>query len=231
MENLPPLYGLEGYEVDLAHVRWPTFCDGWDADKQAFYFQMLGEANTFRCARCGENGCRHILGVDGGNICKRDMCGARRNNIFTQIREKMSAAITRVDARSFLSAADVWEFLEPPFVPSPLGALVVQRPELMVYSMKARKVMIVKVIVRWEGGLANPYPEPTYGGTVQKLRMKEFIVEIRNIEIGCRGVYCPTLYQLFHEDFQMGDEEVEVTMMNISKGILSCPYEHHRLQN
>lgn len=231
MENLPPLYGLEGYEEDLAHVRWPTFYDGWNADRQAFYFQMLGEANTFRCARCGTKGSRHILGVDGTN-CKREMNGARRNNIFDQIREKMRAAITRVDARSFLSAADGWGFLEPAFVPSPLRALVVQRPELMVYSMEAKKVMIVNVTVRWERGLAYPNPEPTYRGTVQNLSMNErFSVEIRNIEIGCRGVYCPTLYQLFHEDFQMGDEEIEVTMMNISKGILSCPYEYHRLQN
>lgn len=230
MENLPPLHDLEGYEADLAHVRWPTFCDGWNADKQAFYYQMLGEANTFIC-RCGERGSIHILGVDGINNCMRAMCKCRLNRIFEQIREKMRTAITRVDAQdSFLSAADGWGFLEfvvPPF----LERYIVETPKLMVYSMEKRKVMIVHVTVRWESRLDNPNPEPTYGGTVQNLRMNGFSVEIRNIEIGCRGVYCPTLYQLFHEDFQMGDEEVEVTMMNISKGILSCPYEHHRLQN
>lgn len=225
MENLPPLYGLEGYEADLAHVRWPTFCDVWNAKRQAFYFQMLGEANTFRCARCGTNGSRHILGVDG-TYCLRAMCKRRLNQIYEQMREKMRIAIARVDAGFHLAAANGWgilEFVVPPF----LQRYIVQPPRLMLYSMEIREVMIVHVTVRWES-LAEQQVELIplqYRETVENLRQNNFVVKFRNIEIGCRGVYCPTLYQLFHEDFQMGDEEIRVTMMDISRGILSCAYE------
>lgn len=93
--------------------------------------------------------------------------------------------------------------------------------------MEQRKVMIINVTVRWERGLADPYREP-YQRTVHSLRENNFVVEIRSIEIGCRGVYCQQMYDLFHDDFQMGDEEIEVTMMDISKGILSCAYEFYR---
>lgn len=223
MENL---YGLEGFEQNLAHMRWNSFFDGWDEDKRAFYFQMLGEANAL--CRCGKIGSRHFLGVDGDQ-CLWEMNARRRNQIFAKIRQKMETAIRTVDANSFLfNAGDGWGFLGlvvPPFLQQYIRED--KKPNLMVFSMEQRKVMIVNVTVRWERGLAYPNPEP-YKGTVKSLRRNNFDVQIRNIEIGCRGVYCQQLYALFHDDFQMGDEEIEVTMMDISKGILSCAYEFYR---
>lgn len=222
MENL---FGLEGFEQDLAHIRWNAFFDGWDEDKRAFYSQMLGESNAL--CRCGNFGSRHFLGVDG-DCCLREMCARRRSEIFAKIRQKMETAIRTVDSHSFLFNADGWGFLGwvvPPFLQQYIRED--EKPKLMVFSMEQRKVMIVNVTVRWEGGLANPNPEP-YQRTVQSLRGNNFVVQIRNIEIGCRGVYCQQLYDLFCDDFQMGDEEIEVTMMDISKGILSCAYEFYR---
>lgn len=224
MENL---YGLEGFEQNLAHMRWNTFFDGWDEEKRAFYYQMLGEAENALC-RCQRFGSRHVLGVDGAE-CLRDMCARRRSQIFAKIRQKMETAIRTVDANSFLfDAGDGWDFLGlvvPPFLRQYIRED--EKPSLMVFSMEQRKVMIVKVTVRWERGLAYPNPEP-YQGTVQSLRENNFAVEIRNIEIGCRGVYCQQLHHMFQDDFQMSHDEIEDTMMDISKGVISCAYEFYR---
>lgn len=224
MENL---YGLEGFEQKLAHLRWDSFLNGWDEDKRDFYSQMLGKAENALC-RCGKFGSRHFLGVDADQ-CGREMNVRRLSQIFAKIRPKMETAIGTVDARSFLfNAGDGWSFLGvavPPFLQQYIRED--QKPKLMVFSMEPRKVMIVNVTVRWERGLAYPNPEP-YQGTVQSLRENNFDMEIRNIEIGCRGVYCQKLYDLFHDDFQMGDEDIKDTMLDISKGILSCAYEFYR---
>lgn len=224
MENL---YGLEGFEQNLAHKRWNKFLDGWDEDKRAFYRQMLGEAKNALC-RCEKIGSRHFLGVDADQ-CLREMCSLRRSKVFEKIRQKMETAIRTVDAQSFLfNAGAGWDFLGS-VVPLFLQKYIREneKPKLMVFSMEPRKVMIVNVTVRWESGLAKPNPEP-YKGTVQRLRENNFDVEIRKIEIGCRGVYCQQLYDLFHDDFQMRGEEIEDTMMEISKEILSCAYEFYR---
>lgn len=221
MENL---YGLEGFEQNLAHRRWNTFFDGWDEDKRAFYYQMLGEAENALC-RCGRFGSRHVLGVDGDQ-CLREMCGLRRRQIFAKIRQKMETAITTVDANSFLGGIGWGFFLGF----EPLLQRYIREgesPNLMVYSMEQRKVMIVNVTVRWERGLAYPNPEP-YQGTVKSLRENNFAVTIKNIEIGCRGVYCEKLHHLFQDDFQMRHDEIEDTIMDISKGIISCAYEFYR---
>lgn len=105
MENL---YGLEGFEQNLAHKRWNSFFDGWDEDKRAFYVQMLGDANNYVLCRCGGSGSRHVLGVDGDE-CLRDMCARRRSQIFEKIRQKMETAIRTVDANSFLGG-NGWSF-------------------------------------------------------------------------------------------------------------------------
>lgn len=222
------LYDLEGFEQNLAHRRWNLFYDGWSEDERDFYIRMLGEATNVSCRHCGRHGSRHFLGVDG-HSCLREMCARRRSQILAKIRQKMETAITTADENSFFfNAGDGWDFLGslvPPFLPIRED----EKPKLMVFSMEQRKVMIVNVTVRWERGLANPNPEP-YQGIVQRLRENNFVVEIRNIEIGCRGVYCQKLYDLFHGDFNMGENEIEVTMMDISKGILSCAYESYRLR-
>lgn len=215
---------------------------------QMLYFQLLDEPAEVYCNECDSYllkeqvvWTKHITGTDGSN-CKVAMNTRRRDWILKQILNVMRDAIDSKES-SLLFPSASWEFLE--YLPSEdisyrwpevLGMHEVndKKPHLLAYSTKEKKVMVLEVTVKWEHWLKLPLYEqvfvniPTiYQKTIEKLQQNGFDVKFKYIEIGCRGIYCQDLYDLFEEDFQMEHDDILETMKDMSVGTLRFLYESY----
>lgn len=203
---------------------------------------MLREAESYRC-RCSKGrGSKHIMGQDGTK-CLVKMRTKRHDWVLAEISNKMKQATIEAREGSFLYSPSNWKFLlrfcsKNVSYDWPRDLLFMEgeeKPHVLMYLLEEKKVMIVEIKVSWEHWLNLQEYEKRYKdkleeyeGTVDKLKKNGYEVKFKFIELGCRGVFCQELDELFREEFKMEPDESSDALKAISKKLISFPYNEYK---